>query len=51
MVAISGHPATLHGIERSQGSVTIVDAVGRLRFERDGRGVAEDDGGQKRRAR
>ena len=30
MVAISGHPATLHGIERSQGSVTIVDAVGRL---------------------
>jgi len=30
MVAISGHPATLHAIERSQGSVTIVDAVGRL---------------------
>ena len=40
MVAISGHPGSLHGIERSQGSVTIVDAVGRLRFERDGRGVA-----------
>jgi hypothetical protein len=30
MVAISGHPATVHGIERSQGSATIVDAVGRL---------------------
>jgi hypothetical protein len=25
---MSGHPATMHGIERSQGSVTIVD-IGR----------------------
>jgi hypothetical protein len=28
MAAISGHPATVHGSERSQGSVTIVDVVG-----------------------
>jgi hypothetical protein len=30
MVAISGHPATMRRIERSQGNVTIVDVVGRF---------------------
>ena len=34
MVAISGHPAAMHGVERSQGTVTIVDVVGRLRDRR-----------------